>query len=101
MGARGEHDETERAVLDALADRGEEGMTVLELRGRIDSDIDDIETALETLKEDGHISANRTDGRTVIRITEGSYPDAGEPSEEWTSQFLRRLRRALRRFLFP
>ena len=38
-----DRDETEVAVLDALADRKDEGMTVFELRSRVDVDIDELE----------------------------------------------------------
>ncbi|MEF8883229.1 MAG: DUF6432 family protein, partial [Halapricum sp.] len=41
-----DRDDTEVAVLDALADRGEDGMTVFELRSHVDLDIDDLESAL-------------------------------------------------------
>jgi len=45
-----DRDETEVAVLDALADRREEGMTVFEIRSRVDVDIDRLEDALAELK---------------------------------------------------
>jgi len=69
MRAKPEHrdrDETEVAVLDALADRREEGMTVFELRSHVDEDIDTLEAALGDLKEDGLIEAREEDQRTVI-----------------------------------
>lgn len=46
-----ERDETEVAVLDALVDRTEEGMTVFELRAGVEVEIDELETALAELKE--------------------------------------------------
>jgi predicted transcriptional regulator len=58
--------ETQVAVLDALADRGEEGMTVFELRSRADVEIDDLEGALAELKEDDLIEASNEGERTVI-----------------------------------
>ncbi|MFD1587763.1 DUF6432 family protein [Halorientalis brevis] len=58
--------DTQVAVLDALADRRDEGMTVFELRSRVDADIDELETALADLKADGLIEATDEDDRTVI-----------------------------------
>jgi hypothetical protein len=100
-----DRDETEVAVLEALLDRGEEGMTVLELRTRTDSDIDDIEAALGALKEDGLIDATTENGRTVIRADDAVVPD-GDPEMTWTAReraelFARKLWRALRGILFP
>ncbi|QLH80162.1 DUF6432 family protein [Halosimplex pelagicum] len=66
-----DRDDAEVAILDALADRREEGMTVFELRSRVDVDIDTLETALADLKEDGLIEAHQEDHRTVI------YPEDG------------------------
>lgn len=53
-----DREETEVAVLDALVDRQEEGMTVFELRSRVDVSIDRIETALGELKADGLITVD-------------------------------------------
>ena len=56
----------EVAVLDALAERGEEGMTVFEIRSRADVDIDRLETALADLKADDLIEVTEKDDRTII-----------------------------------
>jgi predicted transcriptional regulator len=61
-----DRDETEVAVLDALADRGEEGMTVFELRTRVDVEIDRLEGALADLKADDLIEVEENGDRTVI-----------------------------------
>ncbi|QSG15832.1 DUF6432 family protein [Halapricum desulfuricans] len=61
-----DRDDDEVAVLDALADRAEDGMTVFELRSHVDLEIDDLETALAELKADGLISADEDDERTVV-----------------------------------
>ena len=61
-----DRDETEVAVLDALADRPEEGMTVFELRSHVDVDIDRLEDALADLKADDLITADNGKQRTVI-----------------------------------
>ncbi|CAI48308.1 uncharacterized protein NP_0434A [Natronomonas pharaonis DSM 2160] len=71
--------ETEVAVLDALVDRAEEGMTVFELRSGTETDIDDLEAALSTLKEEGLITVENSDDEPM-RI----YPEpkvVPEPSE--------------------
>ncbi|MFB6137855.1 MAG: DUF6432 family protein [Halobacteriaceae archaeon] len=74
--------ETEVAVLDALVDRQEEGMTVLELRAHVDdADIDAIEEALTALKADDLIDATQSDGRTVIRPDDAVVPDGPQDDE--------------------
>ncbi len=62
-------------MLDALVDRGGEGMTVLEVRSRAAIDIDEVERALSALKEDGLIEVERERGQTVIRPVERVIPD--------------------------
>ncbi len=61
-----DREETEVAVLDALADRAEEGMTVFELRSEVDVDIDRLEAALADLKADDLIDVESNGNRTVI-----------------------------------
>ncbi|EMA33550.1 DUF6432 family protein [Haloarcula japonica] len=77
-----DRDETEVAVLDALADRRDEGMTVFELRSRTEENIDRIEDALAALKADGLIEVEDNGERTVILPGEGvvgeSLPDEDE-----------------------
>ena len=75
-----ERDDVEVTVLDALADRGEEGMTVFELRSHVDADIDDLESALANLKADGLIDAEENGHRTVILVDERVIPD--EPLDD-------------------
>ncbi|RXK46305.1 DUF6432 family protein [Halorientalis pallida] len=78
-----DRDETQVAVLDALADRRDDGMTVFELRSRVDADIDELETALADLKSDGLIEARDEDDRTVILPEDhaiGQYDPDEEPS---------------------
>jgi hypothetical protein len=84
--------ETEVAVLDALADRADEGMTVFELRSRVDIDIDRLEDALADLKADDLIEVDNDGNRTVI------MPDAeavGTPDPDDDPGLLDRLRRRL------
>ena len=63
-----DRDETEVAVLDALAERNGDGMTVLAIRSAVDADIDALEEALGSLKSDGLIEADIDGGRTVITV---------------------------------
>ncbi len=74
----------EVAVLDALVDRGREGMTVLEVRSRAAVDIDEVERALESLKADDLIEVETEGSRTVIRPAERVIPDPEEEDEETT-----------------
>ncbi|UPV98798.1 DUF6432 family protein [Halorussus gelatinilyticus] len=75
-------EEVEVAVLDALVDRNEDGMTVFEIRSHVDADIDELETALANLKEDGLISASDGDHRTLITPDDRVIPDPDEEVEE-------------------
>jgi DNA-binding transcriptional ArsR family regulator len=86
MRARKEYrdrDETEVAVLDALADRTETGTTVFDLRALVEEDIDTLEAALAELNEDGLIEVTEKNGRTMIfakdhAIGNGTTPDDGD-----------------------
>lgn len=69
---------TQVEVLDALVERGEDGMTVLELRAAVDADIDAIEEALPALKEDGLIVVETDDGTTTIVPDDRVMPRPGE-----------------------
>ncbi|MWG35569.1 DUF6432 family protein [Halomarina oriensis] len=79
-----DRDRTEVSVLDALVERGE-GMTVFELRTRVDVEIDALEEALGSLKDDGLITTTREDGRLVIRPADRVVPDADEGDDDGTS----------------
>ncbi|MFW5938800.1 MAG: DUF6432 family protein [Halanaeroarchaeum sp.] len=63
------------AVLDALVGRSEEGMTVFELRSRVDVEIDELEDALASLREDRLILVEEKGNRTVIRPADRVVPD--------------------------
>lgn len=76
-----DRDETEVMVLDALADRGSEGMTVFELRSHVDVEIDTIEEALAALKADDLIEATQENNRTLI-VPDEDVVTAAEPDEE-------------------
>jgi len=85
MRAKPEHrdrDETEVAVLDALADRQEEGMPVFELRSQVDADIDALEDALAELKADDLIEATDDGRRTLIFPDENAVGSAASDEDE-------------------
>lgn len=90
-----DRDELDVAILDALVDRSEEGMTIFELRTHVSADIDDLETALQNLNEDGLIiietTAQKTD-RAVIKPAPAVVPS---PSDAGSESFLDRIRRWL------
>ena len=67
--------DVEVAVLDALADRADEGMTVFEIRAAVEADIDTIEDALAALKSDDLIRVETGDDRVVIRVADRVIPD--------------------------
>ncbi|MFA9516632.1 DUF6432 family protein [Halopenitus sp. H-Gu1] len=74
--------EVEVAILDALVDRGDEGMTVFELRAAVDADIDRIEEALSNLKDDGLITVDQTETRLRVhphdRVVPEPTPEPGD-----------------------
>jgi DNA-binding transcriptional ArsR family regulator len=76
-----DRDEAEVAVLDALVDRHEDGMTVFELRSGTELDIDTIEAALGELKGAGLIRVEEEGSRTRIYPDERVVPDPGEAEE--------------------
>lgn len=73
--------DVEVALLDALVDRGDEGMTVLELRAAVDADIDAVEEALSALKEDSLITVESEESVRVY-AHDRVVPDPDAPSEE-------------------
>lgn len=83
----------EVAVLDALVDRNGDGMTVFEIRSRVDADIDEIETALGKLKNDDLISASHDNSPVVIVVDERVVP--GSTEEEEDRSLLDRIRERL------
>jgi len=86
-----DRDDTEVAVLDALADRREDGMTVFELRSRVEVDIDTLEQALSELKDDGLIEATEEDDRTVILPEEGVVGEVDTDEETFFDHLRERL----------
>ena len=88
-----DRDETEVAVLDALVDRTNGGMTVFELRSHVEAGIDDLEDALGSLKDDDLIAAEEDGDRTVITVDERVVPERDEPEDDasWLDGILRKL----------
>lgn len=84
--------ETEVMVLDVLVNRSENGMSVFELRAAVSVEIDSLEEALASLKDDGLIvvESPATSTRTVIKPAERVIPD--EPDPDVDSSLLERLR---------
>ncbi|MFB6112323.1 MAG: DUF6432 family protein [Halobacteriaceae archaeon] len=74
--------DTEVAVLDALVERHDEGMTVLELRSHAEVDIDDLETALSSLKREELIEAEERGDRTVITVDQRVVPEGHAPEPD-------------------
>ncbi|SEW16043.1 DUF6432 family protein [Natrinema salifodinae] len=70
---------TEVAILDELVDRADDGMTVFELRAAVEVDIDELEEALSTLKDDDLIVVE-SGNETVIKPADRVVPD--EPTDE-------------------
>jgi predicted transcriptional regulator len=87
-----DRDETEVAVLDALVDRSQDGMTVFELRSRVEADIDTLEDALSSLKDEGLIDAEENGDRTVFTADKRVYPENGESTaESWFDAIRRKI----------
>ena len=87
-----ERDETEVAVLDALVDRTEEGMTVFELRAGVEVEIDDLETALSELKDAGLIDVENDDGPMRIYPDDRVVPEPDAESHAGETSIVDRLR---------
>ncbi len=88
-----DRDETEVAVLDALADSNGEGMTVFDLRAVVEVDIDSLETALAKLKGDGLIEVTRENDRTIITVKEFVVgPDNPTDDRDFFEKIRRRFR---------
>ncbi|SIR97568.1 DUF6432 family protein [Natronorubrum thiooxidans] len=75
-----DRDATEVAVLDELVDRADDGMTVFELRAAVEVDIDHLEDALSTLKQDDLIVVESDHTETVIKPDERVIPEI--PTDE-------------------
>ncbi|MFP8952063.1 DUF6432 family protein [Natrialbaceae archaeon A-arb3/5] len=86
-----DRERTEVAVLDALVDRADDGMTVFEIRAAVEAEIDELEDALATLKDDDLIVVEPGGNETVIKPDDRVVPDAPtvEDDEESISEWLR------------
>lgn len=84
-----DRDETEVAVLDALVDRSEEGMTVFELRSGVGVAIDEIEPALANLKDAGLIRVENEKNPLRIYPADHVVPETTDREENSRSLFER------------
>ncbi|PSP36441.1 MarR family transcriptional regulator [Halobacteriales archaeon QH_10_70_21] len=94
MQAKGEYrdrEDTQVAVLDALVERTEEGMTVFELRSDADVDIDELETALADLKQAGLITVENEDEPMRIYPDDRVVPDP-DADDDGGRSLLERIR---------
>jgi len=82
------------ALLDALVDRGDEGMTVLELRAAVDADINAIEDALAALKADSLIIVESND-RVRVYPHDRVVPDPASNATAADDSFVDAIRRRL------
>ncbi|PHQ47563.1 MarR family transcriptional regulator, partial [Halorubrum sp. C3] len=76
---------------DALVDRGDEGMTVLELRAAVDADIDAVEEALSALKEDSLITVE-SEERVRVYAHDKVVPDPEAPDDDPTESLVDAIR---------
>ncbi len=83
----------EVAVLDALVDRNEDGMTVFELRSHAEVSIHDLEDALESLKADGLIEVEESGSKTVIKADQRVVPETTADGDD--TSFFEELRERL------
>jgi predicted transcriptional regulator len=74
--------DVEVAVLDALVDRGEEGMTVFEVRAAVDVDIDTLEEALAELKSDSLIRVESEGTEVTLYAADRVVPDPEENPDD-------------------
>jgi len=84
--------DVEVAILEALVDRHEEGMTIFELRSHVETDIDAIESALASLKEDDLIVVENGSGQpgsTTIKPATRVVPSGQESDDESFTEWLR------------
>jgi len=83
--------DVEVALLDALVDRGDEGMTVLELRAAVDADIDAVEEALSALKDDSLITVE-TEERVRVYAHERVVPDPDAATDDQSESLVDAIR---------
>jgi hypothetical protein len=83
--------DVEVALLDALVDRGDEGMTVLELRAAVDADIDAVEEALSALKEDSLIVVE-TDDHVRVYAHDRVVPDPDAATDDGAESLVDAIR---------
>ena len=85
-----DREDTEVAVLDALVNRADGGMTIFELRAATAVDIDTLEDALATLKEEQLIIVESDSSEVLIKPAEEVIPDDVDVDEESFTDWIRR-----------
>ena len=83
--------DVEVALLDALVDRGDEGMTVLELRAAVDADIDAVEEGLSSLKAESLITVESAE-RVRVYPHDRVVPDPDAPAADDDASLVDHLR---------
>lgn len=86
-------EDVEVAILDALLERPNAGMSIFALRSRVDYDIETLEPALANLRDDALIKVEYDEERSVIRPADAVIPAPDEPTEPIS--WLERIRRVL------
>lgn len=86
-----DRDQVEVEVLIALADRAEDGMSVLEVRAAVDANIDRLEVALSDLKDASLIRVEQEGERVVLYPADHviAGPDDHETEEAGLVESLR------------
>lgn len=84
--------ETEVAVLDALAERSDDGMTVFELRSSVEVDIDRLESALANLKADDLIEVTDEGDQThIVPDSDVIGPETNDDTDSIVEQIRERF----------
>lgn len=76
-----DRDDVEVEILDALVDRHQVGMTIFELRSRVDVNIETLEPALANLRDDDLIIVEYGEDRSLIRPADRVVPDPDSEDE--------------------
>ncbi|WP_247731145.1 DUF6432 family protein [Halovivax limisalsi] len=81
--------EVQVAILDALVDRTDDGMTIFELRAAVSADIDELENGLAALKADGLIDVDNSGTELVIRPADSVVPGPTDEPDESIGEWIR------------
>lgn len=81
--------QTQVAILDALVDRTDDGMTIFELRAAVAVDIDELEAGLAALKADDLIDVDNSGSELVLRPADRVVPDPTDEPDESLGDWIR------------